>query len=206
MRLADILAQGLRRLQASMPHAPLASAWPVWAGLSALVAAAALALGPTPQWRAQGEARLAELQRVTRAQAYAERALAAPTTLPPAAPEWPEATASPRRARILSTLATRQGMKVLQMREQVDTAGQLQLAQSGQATYPALRSYVERALAADAALVLDRLRLQRSDPAGSDVAFELHWTLLHRMPPARSAPVAAPVPAPAPAMAARSRP
>lgn len=200
MTTADILAQAARRVQARLPAEVLVAAWPLWAGLAALAAATALALGPIPQWQAQAETRLAELQRMTRLPAPADRAVSAPTALPRAAPVWPEFTASPRRARALGALAARQGMKVLQVREQLDAAGHLQLAQSGQAAYPALRSYVERALAADPALALDRLRLQRSDPAGTEVTFELQWTLLHQAQSAR------PAPAPAPAIPDRGMP
>lgn len=193
MTLASGLRRAAQRLRGQLPAAPLAAAWPVWAGLAMLAAAAALALGSTPRWQARTAARLAELQRPSQASG-AERGHETPLApAQPAAPLLPDSAASPRRARALGALASRLGLSVLQTREQLDTAGHLLLTQSGQATYPALRGFVERALAADPALALDRLRLQRSDPVGAEVGFELQWTLLHRAAPAPPAAMPAAV-------------
>ena len=158
---------------------PLASAWPAAAGLAALALAAALVWLVAPHWRDEAESRLDDMQANLH---WAEAQPQAPALplLGPTPPAWPAAAASPRRAVALSALARRQGLELLQLREQLDPAAQLQLSMNGRASYPALRQFVERALAGDPALVLDRLRLHRGEAADTLVDFELQWTLLHR--------------------------
>lgn len=158
---------------------PLAPAWPAAAGLGALAVAGALVLFAAPRWRAEAEARLAELRTGLRMAETQAQSPALPAAQG-AAPAWPPAAASPRRAAALSALARRHGLELLQLREQLDAASYLQLGMNGRASYPALRQFVERALAGDPALVLDRLRLHRGEADDMLVDFELQWTLLHR--------------------------
>ncbi|KPF49486.1 hypothetical protein D621_14750 [beta proteobacterium AAP51] len=132
-----------------------------------------------PHWRAEAETRLASLASAVPSRPAPE------VTRPVAAPAWPAAVQSPRRALALHGLARRSGLEVLLVREQVDAATHLQLVMHGTAAYPALRQFVERALAADPALVLDRLRLHRGETDAAQVNFELQWTLLHS-PPAQA--------------------
>ena len=168
-------------------------AWPAAAGLGALAAAAALVLFVAPHWRGEAEARLAEMRtglRLAQPQVQASTPPAVDVTMP----GWPVAAASPRRAAALSALARRQGLELLQLREQLDAASHLQLSMNGRASYPALRQFVERALAGDAALVLDRLRLHRGEADDTLVDFELQWTLLHRASAGRA--IAGPGPGP----------
>jgi hypothetical protein len=158
----------------------LAPAWPAAVGLVALAVAGALVLIAAPRWRAEAEARLAEL-RAGPLGAQTQVKESAPPAADKAVLAWPVAAASPRRAAALSALARRSGMELLQLREQLDVASQLQLSMNGRATYPALRQFVERALAGDQALVLDRLRLHRGEAEDTLVDFEMQWTLLHRV-------------------------
>lgn len=160
----------------------LVPAWPAVAGAAALAVAAALVLWLAPHWRDEAEARLAQMRSSARWAGPEARPQAQPIQ-EKAAPGWPAPAASPRRAAALSALARRQGLELLQLREQVDASAQLQLGMNGRASYPALRQFVERALAADPALVLDRLRLHRGEADELLVAFELQWTLLHRASP-----------------------
>ena len=173
-------------LHPALHPAPL---WPAAAGLAALAIAAGLVWLVAPHWRDEAEARLAELRPNLRlaepkaraqAQAQAQAQALAPQAVAQATPVWPVAAASPRRAAALGALARRQGLELLQLREQLDAASHLQLSMNGRATYPALRQFVERALAGDPALMLDRLRLHRGEAADTLVDFELQWTLLHR--------------------------
>lgn len=98
----------------------------------------------------------------------------------------PEASLSPQRAAMLLTLARRAGVQTTALQERLDEAGRLQLQLNGRAPYAALRRFAEQALAADPALVLDRVRAQRESPAVSDLEIELGWTWLHAVPPASS--------------------
>ncbi len=163
----------------------VASAWPGMAGLAALALAAVLVVLVTPRWQQEAEARLLVLSRTTAERAPIAVKPAPTSTAEVAASAWPSATASPRRAAALSALARRQGLELLQVREQQAFASHLQLAMNGRASYPALRGFVERALAQDPALVLDRMRLQRTEAEATVVEFELQWTLLHRSSPGR---------------------
>jgi hypothetical protein len=165
------------------------------AGVLLLGLAGLLAAGLAPQWRGQAEAARAE----ARAAGLNSARLAARRAQQDAAPgdqaglrrPWPEAAASPRRAVALDTLARRQGLQLQQVRQQLDAAQQLQVAMVGSGSYAAIRRFVERALAADPALALDRLRLQRDDAEAETLRFELQWSLLHRPSPAANLPATA---------------
>lgn len=96
---------------------------------------------------------------------------------PAASAQWPSAQQLDRRLADVLTLAKRQGIVVLNQSERVDRGGHLQLTLGLQAEYPALRRFVAAALAADAALALDSLRIQRNDEADSRLEVQLRWTL-----------------------------
>ena len=149
--------------------------WPVWAGLALLGTALLLTQGPAQIWQQQADEHLA-----TAKQARATARLHAPAPAQPFTPAWPERARSPDRAAAITSTARRQGLSVTRLREQVDTAGHLQLGLSGTASYPALRTFVDRTLASDPAAVLDRLRLQRADAGSTDIDFDMQWTLLHQ--------------------------
>lgn len=165
--------QATQRLQARAPA--WAGTWPVWTGGLALALAAALGTGLAPRWQAQAEARLALLG-APLPQPVAQ-APARPSALPATRPGVVD---SPRRAAALAASAHRHGLELLQLREQLDASARLQLGMNGRGSYAALRAFVERALAGDAALILDSLRLQRNESDGTLVSFELRWTLLHQ--------------------------
>jgi hypothetical protein len=165
------------------------------AGVLLLGLAVPLAAGLAPHWRAQAEAqrteaRAAETVSTRQAAERAQRG-AAEADLAQQRTPWPEAAASPRRAVALDTLARRQGLQLQQVRQQLDATQQLQVAMVGSGSYGAIRRFVERALAADAALALDRLRLQRDDAEAETLRFELQWSLLQQpLPPGSPVAVA----------------
>jgi hypothetical protein len=154
-----------------------ASAWPLWAGAAAAVMATLLLLGPVAQWQTQAEEELAAASR-------ARQSSPSPAAVAPVAVAGvlilPEATQSPERSARLARLARRHGLQVQRLREQFDAAGQLQLSLSGQAPYASWRAFVAAALAADPALALDRLRLQRADADAAVLDADTQWTFLHR--------------------------
>ncbi|RVU45119.1 hypothetical protein [Rubrivivax rivuli] len=186
-------------------HRPDAA--PAAAGLVLLALAVLLAAWAAPRWRAEAEAararhRAAQAQAVDEAVREAvrqhERQQAAKAETLPHWP-WPDAAASPRRAAALDLLARRQGLQLLQVRQQLDAAQHWQVSMVGSGAYGDIRRFVERALAADPALALDRLRLQRDDADTPVLRFELQWSLLHHPAPrSAGATEAAPGPAKAP--------
>ena len=166
----------------------LVTAWaPAVAGALALLSALMLGAVLAPRWQAQAQAQEQATQSDRRAAAAV--AVAAAVTAPSNRPvgsrqamwaDWPGAERTPERSAALLQLARRHGLTVQRAREQADPAGHFQLGLSGQASYPALRSFVAAALAADPALVLDRLRLQRAAPAVAELDVDMQWTLLQR--------------------------
>ena len=163
------------------------AAWATAAGAAALVLAALLSGVLAPHWQAQAEAQLVAAQRAVRAS----------QPRPVAHSSSPDAEAQPKaelplpaqtheRRAALMALARRQGVDVQRAGEQADGAGQLQLVLAGRARYPALRAFVAAALVADPALVLDRLRMQRSSAAVAELDVDLQWTFLHRSEPLKS--------------------
>ena len=168
----------------------LVTAWaPAVAGALALLSALMLGAVLAPRWQAQAQAQEQATQSDRRAAAAVAVAAAAAVTAPSNRPvgsrqamwaDWPGAERTPERSAALLQLARRHGLTVQRAREQADPAGHFQLGLSGQASYPALRSFVAAALAADPALVLDRLRLQRAAPAVAELDVDMQWTLLQR--------------------------
>jgi hypothetical protein len=170
-------------------------AWPLWAGCAAALLGTALLLGPAARWQAQADESVLAASRARAGVAIGPAATSPAGAQQPAL--LPAADRSPDRSARLAQLARRHGVQVQRLREQWDGLGQLQLSLSGTASYLTWRSFIAAALAADPALALDRLRLQRPDPETADLGAETQWTFLHRG--------AAPVQAARPA-AARSNP
>lgn len=156
--------------------------WPWWSGALLLAVAAGLHHGLTAPWRVQAEEQLTQLQ-----QASAASSLKTPGAAVQAQPGTPELELpveanSPQRAAALMDMARRQGLVVSLAQEQTDSSGQLQLQMQGKARYPALRTLVGGALTADAALVLERMSLRRTEPTTPELDFDLLWTFSHRKP------------------------
>jgi hypothetical protein len=148
--------------------------WPGIAGTFALAAAALLSGLCAPRWQGEADAGTLALHRA--AAQPAPPPLAAPT----AALMLPEARQAPTRGTALQALARNVGVSLARVQEQGEVGAAPQLSTAGHAAYPALRQFVSAALAADPALVLDRVRLQRPDAGTAEVEFELQWTLLQR--------------------------
>ena len=168
---------------------------PVVAGAIGLLLAALLALGLTPRWRDEQAQADQALQAAVRA---ADRARAARPVAEPARDEQrllqalPSADDSPGRIAALLELATRHGLTVDAVR-QGDTRGadnrasalplqQVPLALAARGPYSALRGFVAEALQHDDALLLDQLRINRSQPTARELNADLQWTLLQRPP------------------------
>ncbi len=168
---------------------------PVVAGAVGLLLAALLALGLVPRWRAEQAQADQALQAVLR---LADRARAARPVAEPARDEQrllqalPPADDSPGRIAALLELATRHGLTVDSVR-QGDTRGadnragalplqQVPLALAARGPYTALRGFVAEALQHDDALLLDQLRINRSQATARELNADLQWTLLQRPP------------------------
>lgn len=165
---------------------------PAAAGLLLLAVAVLVGAWVSPRWRAEAEAahaqhRAAHARSADEATKRGERQQAAAALAQQRLP-WPEAAASPRRAAALDRLARRQGLQLQQVRQQLDAAQHWQVAMVGSAPYGDIRRFVERALASDPALALDRLRLQRDDVEAEALRFEMQWSLLHHPAPRAAGP------------------
>ena len=149
--------------------------WPGALSLLALAAAALLALGLAPRWSAQAQALVATFEQ-TASRADRQHATAA---APPASGQaWPSAEQTPERVAGLLRLAAPAGLRVVRSSEQAAAAGHLQLSLGAVGSYGALRSYLSRALAADPALVLQQLRLQRDDDDAAPLRADMRRVLL----------------------------
>ena len=153
--------------------------WPGAAALLALAGAVLLGAVLAPRWQAQAQAQLAGFEQAS-LRANKERAAALLPSL--AGAVWPAPEQTPDRVAGLLRLAAPAGLRVLRSSEQAAGGGHLQLSLSASGTYAAMRSYLSKALAADAALVLQQVRLQRDAEGDSDDAaplrIELRWVLL----------------------------
>jgi hypothetical protein len=128
-----------------------------------------------PRWQAQAQARLAGFEQ---ASLRADRQRAAATLPAAAGAVWPPAEQTPERVAGLLRLAAPAGLRVLRSSEQAAGGGHLQLSVSASGTYAAMRAYLSKALAADTALVLQQVRLQRDDDDAAPLRIELRWVLL----------------------------
>ena len=183
-----------------LPAALEGAGWPGLAGALALVLALLLAGVLAPSWRAEADAGRQAAQRAARQ--AAQQAARTPAPPPPAEAPLPDAEHSPKRAVALLDLAPLHGVNLRHAREHSDAGGQLQLGMTGQASYAALRAFVAAALAADPALVLERVRLQRPTPAAAELEIDLQWTLLQRAAASGPATLPPTVPVTLPATAA----
>jgi len=153
-----------------------------WA-LLALAASALLVLQWMPQWQAETDHALQAAR--TLQQQQRQQTAAAPVgtaawlawrgTLPAAA------TRQEHLADLLA-LAVRHGVAVPRSEQRIEALAELgleryrvQMPASG--GYAELRAFVEAALLAQPALSLDRLRLQRSAGAATQVEADLQWSL-----------------------------
>lgn len=161
--------------------------WPLWRerlglpgalALVSLAAAAVLAGVLAPRWQVEADTVVAAAQRSLREQAGRQARAAAQRPVVAQRPLWPAPDSTPERAAALLSLAQRSGVSVQRSREQAGDGGHLQVSSSARGSYAALRSYIGEALAADPALVLERVRLFRSTPDARELEAELQWTLL----------------------------
>lgn len=184
------LARLMQWRPAALDGALLAAWAPAVVGALSLLAALVLGAALAPRWQAQAQMQEQATQRERRAAAAAAVAPVAQIGhgRSTALADWPLAQRTPERSAALLQLARRHGLSVQRAREQADPAGHFQLGLSGQASYPALRSFVAAALAADPALVLDRLRLQRAGPTVAELDVDMQWTLLQRAAAAAAPP------------------
>jgi hypothetical protein len=138
-----------------------------------LLAALALAAVLEPHWRAA-------------AQALDARRAGAPIAAP--APPWPAADAHAARVSALLGLARRHGITVRALREDAAVpaaaeatagVGWRGLTLSAEGRYAELRAFAASALAADAALALDSLVLQRTDTAQGLLRADFGFAFAH---------------------------
>lgn len=145
----------------------------LWVALVLLAAAAWLAWDITPGWQAQAAARVP-------APPEPGALVAAPAANPTV---LPAAEAARERVAALLALATRHGVQLQRVDARLQRqqgAEHLALGMQVRGAYPGLRAFVEAALAADAALALDSMRLQRDGPDAAELQAELGWALHHR--------------------------
>lgn len=172
--------------------------WPGLLGLLMLLAAALLALGPTPRWEAQAsqlEAEAGRLQRQLRAQQRVAAAPDAQATLTPV--QWqlrlPPAEQRQQRLADLLELGLRQGLVSTRTEHRLTLdagAGleRLRITMPVQGGYAQLRGYIDAALLQDPGLSLDSLKLRRASPQAAEIEAELLWSLHARHAPAAEAP------------------
>lgn len=165
----------------ALPAGPAGRAAVLGAGL--LVPALLLAGIWAPGWRSEAS----ELRQRLAAQ-HAEqhqRAARAPDAPVPAV-QWPAAAEDAERLRGLLGLAQRHGVVVRALRQErggpaAGAARWLRVVMTAEAGYLPLRRFVEAALAADAALALDSLVLQRADTGSTtgstSLRAEFAWAL-----------------------------
>lgn len=188
MRLPPLAARGRSTLRAFDPtwHRLLGSPGGRLAAAATLLLLLALALATVlePHWRSAA------------ASLDAQRGPVAPMPEPPA---WPPAEAHAPRVSTLLGLARRHDVKVRGLREAAAVSAGDQgvawrtLALSAEGRYAALRAFAASALAADAALALDSLVLQRNDAEQGLLRAEFGFAFGHAAPAAAaraSAPAA----------------
>lgn len=106
---------------------------------------------------------------------------AAQALLPPPARRWPAAAQTPQRTQQLLLRAQREGLVVQRAIERQDAASATHSVQmQALGSYGAVRRFVAQALAEDAALALESLRLQRPAGPAEGLTVELQWRLLYQ--------------------------
>jgi hypothetical protein len=183
------------------PPRPWASPWralgaPGWAGIAGLLLALVLGAVLAPHWQARAEQLHAQARSERIAAADAARRLRSDPALatrnvPTAAP-WPAATQRLARIDRLLALAREHGVQVLGAQHAPGARGALRPADAdadatapvwstvtlpARARYADLRRFVAAALAADSALALDAVRLERQPDEGVALRVELVFGL-----------------------------
>ncbi len=181
------------------PQAALAQArawgWPFGVGLAGLALAAVVALALVPQIRREASAVATDADGVARRarhagadSAQARQAESAPERFLAAFP-----SADTRQARVAALLALAvhhamavRGGEFALGRDKSSGLVRYSVAMPLTGSYAQLRDFIEDALASDAALSLDRLRLRRASPGAAVVEADLTWSFYMR--PANAAP------------------
>ena len=164
---------------------PPALGWPAALAAALLVLAGVLQWGWLPAWHAElaqsSSARLGPSQ-VRNVQ---------PPGAAAASAVWPTAEQAPARLADLVKLAEREGLDLRRSRERLDAGtATYVLEMQARGSYESLRSFLARAFAADAALALESLRIQRPASEGAALTIELQWRLLHQPSGPASRPAA----------------
>lgn len=188
--------RGLRRLPGWRWPASWPAPWPAhghWRrpglvplaiGALALLPAAALIWAFQPRWQDEAQAARQALQRRSAQMAAIPR----PAEPPPAAQRLrdalPGAERAPQRLADLLDLARQHGLTVASVQQAAvlrgDGIDSQPLTWHASGRYASLRAFVAEALQADAALVLDQLRLSRGDARAATLEADLQWQLLQR--------------------------
>ena len=167
--------------------------WPGALGALCLVAAAALAWVVVPaQQRELDDLTQRATTATQRALRSAARVRIADSALPPGqalAATLPDASTRQPRVAALLALAAETGVAVRSaefkvVREPGAAQRQYTVTLPVSGPYAAVRSFIEAALRADAALSLDRLQLRRTSVAATVTDAELVWSLHMRIGPA----------------------
>jgi len=172
MNVAPGSRAGIALVGAWRRHWPPEMGWPVAVAAALLLLAALAQVGLAPAWRAE----LAQMQTARPGPGTNGKAPAIAAAVP-----WPEADQAPTRLADLLELAVREGLDLRRSRERLDAASaSYVLDMQARGSYESVRSFLAMALAADPALALESLRLQR--PTGEDTALsiEMQWRLLHQ--------------------------
>lgn len=164
--------------------------WKAWGlpglvGVMALVAAAGL-LAAAHRWDAEAATLHAEAQQL-RARARPATALAA---APQDAKQWQAALPGPtdRQQRLADLLELAQRLDLGTPRTEhrlssADGLERLRVTLPVTGSYAQLRRFIAAALAHDAALSLDAVKLRRASPLATEVEAELQWSLHGRALP-----------------------
>ncbi|OGB05696.1 MAG: hypothetical protein A3E25_16600 [Burkholderiales bacterium RIFCSPHIGHO2_12_FULL_69_20] len=171
-----------------------APAWaphgPALVGTAALLLAGLLLAGLVPRWQAERAAAEHTLQRMARASDRPAPLPAAPSADQRLLRALPPADLGPQRIAALLALAQQHAITLDSVRQgppQAIGSGpaalaiqRLPLSLAARGSYAALRRFVADALQQDDALLLDHLRLGRSQPGAQALSAELRWSWLQQ--------------------------
>lgn len=158
--------------------------WPGALGLAALLAAAACAL-LGQRWDARAEALQAEVKTLRRQPPTAAPAASAPLTPEQWQGRLPAASERQQRLADLIEMATRSGLSSVRTEHRLsslDGIERLRVSMPVGGSYAQLRRFIGAALAHDAALSLDGLKIRRASAQAIEVEAELQWSLFGRAP------------------------
>jgi hypothetical protein len=163
--------------------------WPLAAGIAGLAAAAVVSLVAVPRVRRESQDVAADADRAARRALHAAGG-AQDARRTESAPEhfraaFPGVDARQSRVAALLELAARHSLALHRSEFQLSRdkgSGLLRYSVTMPlaGTYAQLRGFVEEALAADAALSLDRMRLRRTSPGAPDIEADLTWSFYMR--------------------------